>query len=185
MRLRRLPVEGPYDMTASHRLIHQSKRTDWWTPPRYLEAARTVLGGFDLDPASCAEANEAVQAARYFSPPEDGLTLPWSGRVWLNPPYGKHGGKSRQALWSLKLSEEYQAGRVSEAILLVNAQTGDAWFGPLWDKPICFVRRRIKFLLPGGAKPKQPTHSNAFVYFGARPARFEEVFGEFGRVVLP
>src|SRR5262245_34651598 len=42
-----------------------SEAIDYWTPAIYTGAARRVLGGIDLDPASCEEANQLVGAARY------------------------------------------------------------------------------------------------------------------------
>ena len=65
----------------------------WYTPVPHIEAARKVLGGIDLDPASTDEANRTVRAARYFTEDDDGLRQDWSAdgarpRVWLNPPYG-------------------------------------------------------------------------------------------------
>ena len=70
--------------------------------------------------------------------------------------------------------------------MLINANTGEQWFQALWDFPICFVNRRIRFIPGEGTDPrKQPTKSNAFVYFGLRPARFREVFRQFGPVVTP
>jgi hypothetical protein len=64
-----------------------TKEEEWYTPPNIIEAARTVLGNIDLDPASCVEAQKYVQARCYFTPKEDGLSKKWKGRVWLNPPY--------------------------------------------------------------------------------------------------
>lgn len=42
---------------------------------------------FDLDPASPIGGGDCVPAARKFTRLEDGLTQPWVGYVWLNPPY--------------------------------------------------------------------------------------------------
>jgi hypothetical protein len=119
----------------------------------------------------------------------------WRGNIFLNPPYGwcysdgrckEKGGISSQGHWSRRLIEQYQAGTVTAAVLLINANTGDQWFQSLWDFPICFVNRRIQFIPGEGTDPrKQPTKSNAFVYFGRRPERFMEVFRQFGRVVTP
>ena len=62
---------------------------DWWTPPPIIDAARASMGGIDLDPASCSEANETVAAARWIGPPDDGLSRAWGGKVWVNPPFSQ------------------------------------------------------------------------------------------------
>ena len=62
---------------------------EWFTPPEFLELARTVLGVIDLDPASSDKAQEVVQAEQYFAKADDGLAKQWHGRVWLNPPYAQ------------------------------------------------------------------------------------------------
>lgn len=180
---------------ANHQLIHSSASREWYTPGEYIRATLEVMGGIDLDPASCEEANAIVGAARYYTALENGWPREWPGRVFLNPPYGychadgrpkPNGGLSAQAHWSAKLIDQYRAGTVSEAILLVNANTGELWFRPLWGFPICFAYRRIKFIPGKNADPKdQPTKSNCFVYFGQNVERFAEVFQQFGRVVLP
>jgi hypothetical protein len=43
----------------------------------------------------------------------NGLAQPWTGRDFLNPPYGKQGGTSNQEIWTRKLIAEYQAGNVT------------------------------------------------------------------------
>src|SRR5262249_7627129 len=65
--------------------------TEWSPPPDLLEAAREVMGGIDLDPASSdrQQAQATVKAARYFTVENSGLEQPWLGRVWLNPPYAR------------------------------------------------------------------------------------------------
>jgi hypothetical protein len=62
---------------------------EWLTADSpFLKAARNTLGGkFDLDPASCAEANKIIRAKRFFTKAENGLSHPWPGNVWCNPPF--------------------------------------------------------------------------------------------------
>ena len=160
-----------------------SKSNDWYTPSPIVEAARALMGGIDLDPASCAQANEIVKAARFFSIEEDGLSQDWRGRVWLNPPYGREAGGSSQAVWSSKLIESFEAGDVSEAVMLVNSATGSRWFKPLFEFAICFVEGRISFDSPVGRKDR-PTHYSALVYFGHNQIGFYKQFRELGQVLI-
>lgn len=158
--------------------VKGSVTVEWYTPARYIEAARDVLGGIDLDPASSALANETVRATEYYDEDGNGLIQEWHGRVWLNPPYGKGTG-----LFAAKLVEEYAAGRVTAAVLLINAYGFDsAWFQPLWNHLFCFTDHRITFTSPqrgtGG-----PANANLFVYLGGDGDRFTTVFSEYGRIV--
>lgn len=73
-------------------VVQSSETNEWHTPAVYVEAARRVLGGIDLDPASCDEANETVRADTFHTAGDDGLEHAWKGTVWLNPPYGRLAG---------------------------------------------------------------------------------------------
>lgn len=163
--------------------LQSSESNEWYTPARYVDAARRVMGGIDLDPASNPVANRVVMATHYFTIEDDGLAKTWAGRVWLNPPYGRDGGESNQATWSARLLDQYQAGNVAQAVLLVNAVTDRVWFQPLWAFPICFTDHRIRFYDATGAGGS-PTHGNALVYLGANRDHFASVFSEFGPVVM-
>ena len=44
-------------IAARQALATDLARHDWHSPPEVVEAARRVMGGIDLDPASCEEAN--------------------------------------------------------------------------------------------------------------------------------
>lgn len=98
----------------NHQLILQtSLKTEYYTDPEIVEAARRVMGGIDLDPASSAQANQTVNATRFFSAPphqltglgKDGLPIyaiswgglleKWEGRVWMNHPFGAPENKCR------------------------------------------------------------------------------------------
>jgi hypothetical protein len=94
-----------------------SEHNEWYTPENYIKAAKALLGRIELDPASCEMANtKHIKADKFFTIEDDGLKKRWSGKVWLNPPYGDVGPK-----FAAQLIQEYGAGHVTEAILLVNA----------------------------------------------------------------
>jgi hypothetical protein len=82
-----------------------------YTPARYAEAARLVLGTIDLDPASSEVAQQTVEAEHFFTEQEDGLSKEWIGRVWLNPPYHR----DLASKFIDKLIREFTAGRTTAA----------------------------------------------------------------------
>ena len=166
---------------------------EWYTPARYIEAARAVMGRIDLDPASCEQANRVVQAQRYYTSQQNGLLQPWYGRIFLNPPYGTtgindhaghtHTGQSRIKLFTQKLLQSYQDGTVSQAILLCRADPSAYWFSPLWHYPICFVGGNFYFDSPKGLGTAKHRFGTCFVYLGPGVHTFIDVFCQFGRVV--
>lgn len=162
--------------------LQMSESNEWYTPQKYIDAARELMGGIDLDPASCAFANETVKAANYYDITQNGLDKIWTGRIWLNPPYGFDDGTSNQEAWSTRLVEQYNAGVTTEAVLLVNAVTDRKWFQPLWQFPICFTDHRIRFY-NAEVEAGQPTHGNALIYFGKQEERFIALFKQFGPIV--
>lgn len=160
-------------------VTHNSGENEWYTPPEYIEAARGLLGGFDLDPASSDIANRNVRADRYFTAADDGLEQEWSGRVWMNPPYEK-GLIDR---FAAKMRDEAQAGNVSEAVILVNNATDTRWFAALCEVAtgLCFPTGRIRFLSPTGEKGA-PLQGQAILYIGPNVAGFTAAFADFGIV---
>ena len=164
---------------TTRQLLSQSDQNDWRTPRKFLEAAHAVMGGIDLDPATSAEANETVKAERFYTEVDDGLKLPWKGRVWLNPPYG---GNAR--LFVERLIKEYQVGNVTAACLLVNSHpTETKWFQELFNYTVCFIRGRIDFGGPSRAVSSCSTHGSAIIYLGRDVEQFREHFWDFGAVV--
>ena len=58
---------------------------EWLTPRGIME----VLGKFDLDP--CAPVLRPWDTAtHHYTLEDDGLSKPWFGRVWLNPPFNRY-----------------------------------------------------------------------------------------------
>lgn len=163
---------------------------EWYTLPRYVEAARLVLGEIDLDPASCEEANKTVKAKQFYTKEQNGLLLPFYGRIWMNPPYGRTAnqqgkGLSTIRLFTDKLIRSYETGEVTAAIILATAEINAKWFQPLWAYPICVPNHRVKFMvskLSQGRKYSQ-MFGTVFVYLGPDPQKFAEVFCRFGHII--
>lgn len=115
------------------------EKDEWLTPPEIIRA----LGEFDLDP--CApEKRPWEMAIRHFTWRDNGLLLPWEGRVWLNPPYGAECSK-----WLGRLAEH------GNGIALVFARTEtEMWFDHVWPKAsgILFLRGRLHFYHVNGKR---------------------------------
>jgi hypothetical protein len=173
-------------MKQSMQVLTSHATDEWYTPKYYVELARLVLGGIDLDPASNATAQAWIQATHYYTEADNGLLQHWRGRVFLNPPYGKTAGKSNMELWAKKLEHEYLTGNTTAAIMLINSTHGYAWYENLWTRwPVCLARERIRFVKPDGTQGDQAKRGQTFVYFGLDYRRFIEVFSPIGRVLLP
>jgi len=162
---------------AAHHRTTGSGDNEWYTPHEYVEAARAVMGGFDLDPATSATAQARVGAKRFFTVEDDGLKQQWQGRVWMNPPYAQPAIDH----FIRKLVEEFEGGGVTEAIALTHNYTDTTWFhaAVAAASAICFTRGRIKFESPDGRKAA-PTQGQAFFYFGDSVEKFAEQFTPFG-----
>lgn len=153
--------------------VHFSTETDeWTTPPEIIELVDQVIGPIDLDPCSNRGVPN-VPAHHHLTKEHDGLSLPWLGNVYMNPPYGHEIGE-----WTSKLAAEFEAGNTKEAIALVPSRTDTAWFRELRSFPRCFIWGRLKF---GNGENSAPFPSMA-VYFGSNPRRFVELFSSVGDI---
>lgn len=59
-------------------------KDDRYTPSHIFDALRLR---FDLDVCAPPGGVPYIPADRYFTRADDGLSQPWHGRVWMNPPY--------------------------------------------------------------------------------------------------
>lgn len=178
---------GDTTFAAVAREVHNHRAqgtgdNEWYTPAEFVEDARRVMSVINLDPASSAIAQETIRAEAFFSQHDDGLRHPWSGRVWLNPPYSQ----PEIRLFAEKAVEEVKLGHVAECIVLTHNYTDTAWFHTLGSEAsaICLTRGRIRFLSPDGRRAV-PTQGQAFFYFGSRADKFASVFSQHGLIMRP
>lgn len=157
---------------------------DWYTPSVYVEAARRVLGGIELDPCSSAHANLTIKAKRYFTESDDAFTKTWEAKtLWLNPPYS---GKLCRAAIEM-LVNQFEAGRFTSAIVLVNNAT-ETRAGQLLlhtARAVCFTNHRISFLANDGKNVSGNTRGQCFYLLSKKPsiALFRREFSQFGAVL--
>jgi hypothetical protein len=157
---------------------------EWYTPKRYIDAARKVLRSIDLDPATSKLAQTVVKAKTFYTAEDGGLSKQWHGRVWLYPPYIRH----LAGRFVNKLLDEIAAGNVRQAILMLHSRsTGTNWFQRAATAAGCFCipRKRIICWSPPSRSNRPlsaPPSGSTFFYYGSRVAQFRKVFGQFGFV---
>ncbi len=88
---------------------------------------------------------------------DDGLSFPWHGRVWLNPPYGK-----AQDEWLEKMADH------GNGIALIPVATSTKRWDRLFKQAsaICFARGRINFYDCNGDEIKGNNLDSALIAYG-------------------
>jgi len=152
--------------------------SDWYTPPEIFKALGLV---FDLDPCSPGLGLCFVPAKRIFTEADDGLQQPWSGTVWLNPPFG---GRRGQVPWLRKFFTH------GDGIALCAARTSADWFHEVVvpnAQVLCFPNGKTKFHRPDGSIGKEPGTGIVLIGVGvtANDALFRSGLGFCARIVEP
>lgn len=125
-------------MTTSMNLGVQRTTADpTWRTPSHLFAELDAEFHFTLDPAASRPIRPGIQ---WFSEADQGLWQPWSGRVFVNPPYGR-----AIADWMRKISLERD--RCEVIVALVPSRTDSAWWHDhaMPADEIRFIRGRLRF----------------------------------------
>lgn len=153
---------------------HNSGENEWYTPKYLIDAAKKVMGSIDLDPASCEIANQIVNATRYYTINDDGLSKEWFGNVWLNPPY------SQPAISNF--SDKVCKYEFNQACILVNNATETVWFQNMLKLSlcVCFLKGRVKFIDKSGEETGAPLQGQCVLYFGNNSDMFIKTFNNYG-----
>jgi len=128
------------------------KASDVWLTPRWL---LDYLGKFDLDP--CGYPNWFTADQHYCWPMDDGLMLPWAGRIWCNPPYG-----IQAVAWAERMCIH------GNGLLLLFARTETQMFQRLWAhaSAMLFLYGRVAFVRPDGVTAESGNAPSVLVAFG-------------------
>jgi site-specific DNA-methyltransferase (adenine-specific) len=142
-------------------LMFSSKTDQWATPQDFFDALNKEFN-FTLD--VCATPENA-KCQNYYTPEVDGLSQPWNGNVWCNPPYGREIGS-----WVKRAFISAATGYANVVVMLLPARTDTQWFHKyIYGKAeIRFVQGRLKF---GGHKNAAPFPSMVVVFGGAKNER--------------
>ena len=117
---------------------------EWYTPKHVFDA----LGvGFDEDVAAPVDRTHTHVPARRFIT-ADSLSVPWTGFVWMNPPFGH---QSTKRAW---LAKFFDHGR---GIALTPDRTSAPWFREAWDRAdLVLFTPKLKFIRPDGSVGESP-----------------------------
>jgi hypothetical protein len=143
-----------------------------WITPRWII---NRLGKFDLDPAA-ADPRPWDCALRNYTEKDDGLSQPWSGRIWLNPPFDRY----QVGKWIERLA------RHGHGVALLHARLEAKWFEPAWKSAtgVLFLEDRLYFHYPDGRRAEANSGAPAcLISFGDDDARILATSGIQGYLV--
>lgn len=143
------------DIGATQTRNSDNWETPWWLV-NLLAEEFTEDGQFDLDPAASEENNKA---AYYYTEEEDGLSQPWDGWTFVNPPY------SQIRLWTAKSYEEAAAGRANVVLLAAARPDTRYWWDYSRHGEVRFLKGRIKFIDPNKEVQTSAPFPSAIVVF--------------------
>lgn len=135
--------------------VFYSSKTDMWATPQDFFDGLDAEFHFTLD--ACA-VKENAKCEAYYTPEQDGLDQPWTGRVWCNPPYGRNVGQ-----WVKKAHDTASGGGF--VVMLLPARTDTRWFHDyIYGKTeVRFIKGRLKF---GSCQNAAPFPSMVVIFGG-------------------
>ena len=151
-----------------------STHQGWETPSEILEALYAVFGKFDLDPCSPRRSRPPVRARMHYTAEDDGLTLPWHGVVFVNPPYGRELPR-----WVAKARAEVERKTARVVVALIPARTDTHyWHEHIAGKAdVYFLRGRLRFGTNG--QNQSAPFPSALAIWGADLATVEKLDAAF------
>lgn len=130
---------------------------EWYTPAYIFDALDAT---FDLDVAA-PEMVTHVPASAILTKRVDGLTTPWNGLIWMNPPFG---GRNGLVPWLDKFFDH------ANGVALVPDRTSAPWFQHAAQRAdlALFISPKVRFERPDGSLGKSPSTGTALFSIGAQ-----------------
>lgn len=180
---------------------HSSATDRWYTPLPIIGLGQRVLGPIDLDPASDVFGNSRVRAAKFYDERADGLSQPWAGTIWCNPPGGvrvdprarSNRKVSNAGLHWRRLIATRESGHLTHAIFVAFSlellqRTQRPGQLSCADFVCLLPRERVAYDGPDGEPGADPTHASAIVYVPGtvnRTRAFASAARALGTVIAP
>jgi hypothetical protein len=141
---------------------------DWITPQWLLD---------QLGPCACIPQPWPC-AAKSYTREDDGLSKPWNGLVWCNPPYGRETGR-----WLARMAEH------DSGIALVFARVETRmFFSRAWPRAsaVLFLKGRLTLNRPDGSAPPLGANSggpSVLIAYGAVGAERLKIASDLGVIM--
>ena len=136
--------------------VHFSSRSEEWETP--LDVFNELNQSFQFNLDACAT-SENAKCARYFTKEQNALEQHWSGRVWMNPPYGR-----QIEAFMRKAYAESQKG--ATVVCLVPSRTDTRWWHRYAKRGVVLsLKGRLHF---GRSKSSAPFPSSVVIFFPGR-----------------
>jgi DNA N-6-adenine-methyltransferase (Dam) len=154
-------------------LSRTSDTDTWLTPPALLER----LAPFDTDP--CASVDQPWRTATVqYTAEDNGLVRPWSGLVWVNPPFADPDP------WIRKLARHPAGG-----IALLHACTEtELWHAEVWPRisAAMFLAGRVHFHDAAGRRARGNSgRPVALLAYGPLALARLRAADDLGQLVIP
>ncbi len=197
---------------GNDQLVNQNSGcVEWYTPSWITDLASELMGGIDLDPASCEIANRTVGAKHFYTKEDDGLTKDWFGNVFMNHPFGKSEAACRKsktepnkwlcknqrcikrgyhnenyvpgnADWINRFISQYEQDKFRRGVAITFASTSENWFRPLYKFPRCWLYDRVNFVDANGNEIKGSPKGCVLTFVGMEVPKIHKLFSKYGHV---
>jgi hypothetical protein len=152
-----IPDDEPGTLFQLDSDAYQLTRDDCYTPRWVFDAMGLI---FDIDVAAPYGGPWYVPARAYFTADDDGLTQPWNGLAWCNPPY------SNYAPWADRFARHDRAALMGACVPEVK------WLPTVFDAADAIAFISCDFIRPDRKAVR--LRQQVFVAFrgvGTEPAR--------------